>query len=886
MSRNVKYRLSHTEEVPVTTTRTITDNFSVTYSNQSHTVASSIKKQGSFSVTVTGAKYWVACNFGIFQGNTAVLWFDLTNPNHTNGTYSGCLLKIDSDSNQIRVYNGYYINKVFRVDYDFDTKIVKLYIDGTFAASGSIATAYSSSMSLKAQASAIWSETYENLATTYSYEEVSSYETIENTAVKNIKFYDMAGEKPNIVLNGDNGSHTYAGTVPITVPEFTTTNTNYIVSLLHLNDSNEPFYDEAFENSDYQWGNYNWTAYGSPTLTETNAKFGKALQFNGGQGLFSKWAGGTSEVPFSIENRSYTVDFWAYIDSTGSSNGVLAKFFWSTQVDGPFLMISRDNNKLSLTSYPFNSNTLPILTVSSTSDVPLDQVIHVAVVYQYCSKFLLYLNGQKEAEIAATARNYNYFSGSNVKSRVSIGYYLTDFSSGSGNRFFKGTIGEFRVSNTDLFKGNFAVPTRPATVNGITRIYTGNIIANPLASNLRIHLADGSVKAIAATKQTPTLQVSKTSLTLNSVGSTDTIVIDTDSDGEIEVSTDNTDIISTSLRGGRLTVTNVKGSGTAIIFVQVSEGREFEASEVKTITVGAYNWGALNEHTPKEIQSAIRLKIAPQLWAAGDVTDSFTIARIQVGGYYKSVGNGGYALVGNYLFGGAGYRAMILGINHNPQWEGDDSIHFCLDGSANWRAFTDKYYNKSLSYSAKNSAHAAFTVLHHKATQSNKGGWSKSVLADDNGNFENHLPYKLYHAIAEQWREVIYPRQAKYTDNRTDRSVKNVGTGTDITATFDSFFLLSEYEVFGEITHSHPDEAMKQAQYDWFKYRTRRYPEGYANNDLVTQYKNNDLEYVCWWLRSPRFADNKRYCRVNTEGQPSYKVADASSAIVPCFVIK
>ena len=153
---------------------------------------------------------------------------------------------------------------------------------------------------------------------------------------------------------------------------------------------------------------------------------------------------------------------------------------------------------------------------------------------------------------------------------------------------------------------------------------------------------------------------------------------------------------------------------------------------------------------------------------------------------------------------------------------------------------------------------------------------------------------EFYAAMPLEWREVILS-VAKYTDNRTDRSNNAVISNTDmqavdtsgITATYNRFFLLSEYEVFGEITHSHPGEAYYQAQYSWFKNRIYRYPENHAlHNELISQYKNDDSDYVCWWLRSPRLADNQRYCRVNEAGQPGYKLAYASSAIVPCFVIR
>ena len=724
------------------------------------------------------------------------------------------------------------------------------------------------------------------------YPETGDYFSQEE---KSVKFYDMAGAKPNIVLNGDNGSHTYAGTVPVTVAQFSTytQSSYYWGNLLHLNDPDDPFYDEALVYVNNNWG-YRWKGLGYPSLTETNAKFGKALYFNGSnQGVLTKAENNTSLNDYTINDSSFNVDFWTYIDSTGPSNGVIVKIMYavSADVDKPILMISRENTKLLVETYPNTSsaNNWYHDTVYSTSEV-VNRLIHIAVSYDHSNKFIaLYINGQKDAQMTLSAAIYRSMTCYPV---ISIGYNMTSFDNRvannypTGDRFFKGTISEFRLLNkVVLYKGNsFTLPKKTYTAGGLPiPYYNGLFMSNPSASSLRIHLADGSVKAIAATKQTPQLYVSSTSLTLNSVGSSSTVIIDTDSDGEIEVSTDNTDIISLSLKNGRLTVTNIKGSGTAIIFVRVTEGREFEASGVKTITVGTYNWGALDEHSPNEMQKAAKLGIAAQLWAAGDMTAPFTLNKFQTGGYYSYLGNSAYQHHATYVGGDDNYRATILGFNHNSTFEGNNSIHFFLHWAGNWFAFTDKQYGKSVSYSAKNSAHATYSFFHHKATQSNKGGWTNSIMQPM--NHSNALMGLIYNALPAEWQSVIQ-LATKYTDNRTDRSANNIGNGVDITSTLETVFLLSEYEVFGEITYSHPDEARKQAQYDWFKYRTYRYPSGHSLEDeLITQYKNAGLEYVSWWLRSPCINDNKRYCCVNASGQPSKKVADASLAIVPCFVI-
>ena len=82
--------------------------------------------------------------------------------------------------------------------------------------------------------------------------------------------------------------------------------------------------------------------------------------------------------------------------------------------------------------------------------------------------------------------------------------------------------------------------------------------------------------------------------------------------------------------------------------------------------------------------------------------------------------------------------------------------------------------------------------------------------------------------------------------------------------------------------HSHPAEAYFQESY---------YPQlvtvKVAYNYDVAKY--DDIvagKYDrAWWLRSPRLADKKRFCRGSKTGGSEYKLANYSCGIVPCFVI-
>ena len=317
------------------------------------------------------------------------------------------------------------------------------------------------------------------------------------------------------------------------------------------------------------------------------------------------------------------------------------------------------------------------------------------------------------------------------------------------------------------------------------------------------------------------------------------------------------------------------------MFVQVLEGREFEASEAVSIKVGAYSWGELYEHTPAEIQMAARLGIASNIWNVGDWTSRIPISKFAVGGYRKLVpSTNGYSykyfnryiradqLDGSEDIYHMAPRAYVLGFDHNSQYEGNNTIHFMLDVFA----FTDSSYGNSYSASEYKNSDTSWCSLHHRDSNTNKGGWEKSVI-------RTKLFPKLFDHFPDDWRNAIHNSQWNYK-----YTASAIGDVVDITGTNgDFFFLLSEYEVFGKITYSHPDEILMQEQYDYFR------------NGAMTvwsAYNDPSGKWINCWLRSPKYGDDARYCTVAGEsssvasqGDPAYAKAKTSLGIVPCFVI-
>ena len=649
--------------------------------------------------------------------------------------------------------------------------------------------------------------------------------------------------------------------------------TNYTtpIALLHFNDPQRPACDEVLENQ--------WKIVGSPAITTEQAKFGgKALKITG-----NIWKNQFYCEDISLSNSDFTVDFWIYIP-TGSSGKIQTHSYeyvcnstygYGTDVSANFI---------------WNSSQIYFETGSGTiyfENFQRDIWNHVAIVFAKNTKtYYCYLNGQ-------LVGNYQ-ISDFVLVTGEPLTRYTIPVTGGVSNVVIAGEcyIDEFRITPEALWNDDFTPPTaqmNPETVD----------IANANASDIFIHTAD-EVLAITKSKKTPTLTVSTDSITLNELGDTVRVTMDTNSDGEFNVWTNNTDLVSIDRFGNQFTVEQIReGSGVALVFVQVLEGREYEASEAVSINVGAYQWGALWEHTPEEIQMACRLGIAHNLWSVGDYTKNIPISKFKVGGYIKTIHTGdlSYREYHDYYIQADESKneplmATLIGINHNKNLETPDVtgdvLHFALARKPSGGygiALTETNYNKQIIYSEYKYLDKPWSILHHRNVTKNEGGWSKSIIRSKFlPTLKEHLPI--------EWQRVIRPIW-KYTDNRTDHTtdvmtehngVSFVVDKSGITKTYDYLFLPSEYEVFGEITQSHPGEAYFQEKY------TANMGVGSSRlKYTVDSSKVADInagKYDCtWWLRSPRLADKTRFCRVNTAGESGYKLANYSSGIVPCFVI-
>lgn len=207
---------------------------------------------------------------------------------------------------------------------------------------------------------------------------------------------------------------------------------------------------------------------------------------------------------------------------------------------------------------------------------------------------------------------------------------------------------------------------------------------------------------------------------------------------------------------------------------------------------------------------------------------------------------------------------FIIGFNHNAALEGDGRIHFQLAKTAlsggRDICFTDGSYNST-------GSSAAFRM---NTSNTSSGGWSSSYMRNSIcGTSKTSYSGTIIGVIPAALRAVL-KSVTKYTNN-TGQSTSS----SAVTATTDYFFLLSEYEVFGNITYSNSYEANYQQQYAYYS----------AGNSKVKYRHNSTWSAAIWWLRSPYAGDSYRFVFVNTGGAVSYNNAYRSFGFAPGFCV-
>jgi hypothetical protein len=157
------------------------------------------------------------------------------------------------------------------------------------------------------------------------------------------------------------------------------------------------------------------------------------------------------------------------------------------------------------------------------------------------------------------------------------------------------------------------------------------------------------------------------------------------------------------------------------------------------------------------------------------------------------------------------------------------------------------------------------------ASNTNSGGWKSSQMRTNIcGTSLSSYSGTIIAVIPAALRAVL-KSVTKYTDNTGGGST----AASNVTATTDYFFLLSEFEVFGSISYGNTNEKNKQAQYAYYS----------AGNSKIKYKHNGTSTAAIWWLRSPNASTSNRFVYVHTDGTVNYDRAFYSLGFAPGFCV-
>ena len=319
-----------------------------------------------------------------------------------------------------------------------------------------------------------------------------------------------------------------------------------------------------------------------------------------------------------------------------------------------------------------------------------------------------------------------------------------------------------------------------------------------------------------------------------------------------------------TLKKGGSTVDSKTSTGTVVFTVYETGEYTVEATQGGQSTSGTVN--VVSSTTSYAITlSFVSDTLNDNDWdTISEVSDAGQGANYWAIGDRKQVTLNG--TVGSLSLSNFSTYAFIIGFNHNSSREGSGRIHFqlaktALSGGTDI-CFTDGSYNST-------GSSAAFRM---NTSRTNSGGWNSSYMRNNIcGTSKTSTSGRIMGAIPADLRNAL-KSVTKYTDNTANGGGS---VSSYVTATTDFFFLLSEYEVFGNITYGNTYEANYQQQYAYYS----------AGNSKVKYRHNSTGSAARWWLRSPNAGYSNRFVYVNADGTVNTTSAHASLGFAPGFCV-
>ena len=312
---------------------------------------------------------------------------------------------------------------------------------------------------------------------------------------------------------------------------------------------------------------------------------------------------------------------------------------------------------------------------------------------------------------------------------------------------------------------------------------------------------------------------------------------------------------SVTLKKGGTTIATKTSNGTAVFAVTETGTYTVEATKSGQTTSGSVNVvsgttdytltlsfvsSTLNDNEWSTIKSVSDAGQGANYWSIGDckeITLNGTVGALTLSNYTT------------YVF--------IIGFNHNASVEGTNRIHFQLAKTALSGGTDVALYDESADFKMN-------------ISDTNSGGWSasnmrKSVCGTSLSSYSGTILAVIPAALRTVLKSVT-----KYTNNTGNSSAASA-----VTATTDYFFLLSEYEVCGELVASNTNEKSKQAQYSYYS----------AGNSKIKYNHGKTGTAVNWWLRSPASNGLDSFMIVYKYGSATYYPANFSLGFAPGFCV-
>lgn len=243
-----------------------------------------------------------------------------------------------------------------------------------------------------------------------------------------------------------------------------------------------------------------------------------------------------------------------------------------------------------------------------------------------------------------------------------------------------------------------------------------------------------------------------------------------------------------------------------------------------------------------DIPAITKAGIASSVWAIGDTR------AVKLNG-----------TVGAYNFSNETVYMFIVAFDHNSSVEMAGAHHiicsFAKSAATGGKdiAFVDQYYNK----------YTSNPCYHMNSSNTNSGGWASSYMRQTIcSQFKNAMPSDL---------QAVLRTRTIYTDNNGNAT----NDASDVTATTDTVYIPSEFEVQGARTYANSYERNHQQQLAYYK-----------NGASTIRYRsNNTSKAAWWWVRSPLCNLGDYFCFVSSDGSPNHGNAGIASGFAPLITL-